>query len=156
MKDEFYLTVAQEISKFSKCLRSHFGSVIVKNDMIIGTGYNGPARGVQHCNICKRADCPHGVGYEKCNAVHAEANAILQSGGRAGCLGATIYVGSHNKKFDGTKYNQGMGDFCCDNCARLIVNSGIEWVCQEEFALDGKSCAVNYNVPSLVQKGKIW
>jgi dCMP deaminase len=163
MKDEFYLKIAKVISEYSKCLRSHFGVVIVKNDMIIGTGYNGPARGVPHCDPCKRAEFPSGQGYVKCNAVHAEANAILQSGGRSGCLGAVLYIGSHNRKFDGTKYNQGMGDFCCDNCARLIVNAGIDFVCQEEFFNDpfqpvpnGKPFVAKYNITSLVQEGKLW
>lgn len=157
MKHEFYLDIAKKISEYSKCLRSHFGVVIVNDDMIIGTGYNGPARGVAHCNPCKRAEFPSGKGYEKCNAVHAEANAILQSGGRAGCLGATMYVGSHNRKFDGkTPYNEGMGDFCCNNCARLIINAGIEWVCQEEFDTYGKSIPSLYLIPMLVEKGKLW
>jgi dCMP deaminase len=150
-KDEHYLHLAEEVSKASKCLRSHFGTVIVKNDMIIGVGYNGPARGVPHCNPCRRADCPSGQGYEKCNAVHAEVNGIIQAGGRQGCLGAVMYINSHNKKMDGTLYNKGMGYFPCDNCARLIVNSGMEYLIQEEL---GKP--VNYHIPTLVKEGRLW
>lgn len=150
-KVKFYLNIAKEVSKASKCLRSHFGVVIVNNDMIIGTGYNGPARGVAHCNPCRRADCPSGVGYEKCNAVHAEVNAIIQSGGRKGCLGGILFISSHNKPFDGTIYNKGMGNFPCDNCARLVVNAGIQYVVQEE--IDTWKC---YDIPELVSVGKIW
>jgi dCMP deaminase len=150
-KDTFYLSIAREVSKASKCLRSNFGAVVVRNDMIIGCGFNGPARGVKHCDVCKRAEFDHGCGYEHCNAVHAEVNAIIQSGGRAGCLGATMYMGSHNKKYDGTRYNAGMGDFPCNTCARAIVNAGIEWLIQEEEG--GK--IVRYNIPKLVREGKI-
>jgi dCMP deaminase len=160
MKHEFYLNVAKEISKISKCLRSHFGVVIVKNDMIIGTGYNGPVRGAVHCDPCKRADYPSGQGYDKCIAVHAEVNGIIQAGGREGCLGATMYIDSHNKKFDGTIYNKGMGNFPCDNCARVIVNAGIEWLVQNELGhlsfediLEEK--VVVYNIPQLVKEGRL-
>gem|GEM_PF-2056108 len=149
-KSEYYLNIAKEASKASKCLRSHFGVVIVKNDMIIGVGFNGPARGVAHCNPCRREKDPSGVGYEKCIAVHAEVNGIIQSGGRAGCLGATMYMGSHNRKYNGTRYNEGMGDFPCNNCARLIINSGIEWLVQEEEVIK------LYHIPTLVKEGRVW
>ena len=88
MKNDFYLKLAEEVSRNSKCLRGNWGAVIVKNDMIIGVGYNGPARGVKHCSPCRRASLPPGKGYEKCIAAHAEVNAIIQSGGRQGCLGS--------------------------------------------------------------------
>lgn len=148
---EYYLAIAKEVSKASKCLRSHFGVIIVKNDMIIGTGYNGPARGVSHCDPCRRAEYLSGQGYDKCNAVHAEANGIIQAGGRQGCLGATLYINSHNKVYNGTIYNQGMGYFPCDNCARLIVNAGIEWVIQDEYGIPHM-----HRIDKLVEEGKIW
>lgn len=150
-KIEYYLNLAKEASRASNCLRSHFGVVIVKNDMIIGVGYNGPARGVQHCNPCRREDDPPGVGYGKCNAVHAEVNGIIQAGGRAGCLGATMYINSHNRRYNGTRYNEGMGDFPCGNCARLIINAGIEYVVQMELIEP-----ITYHIPTLVMEGKLW
>jgi len=153
-KDEYYINIAREVSKASKCQRSHFGSVVVKNDTIIGTGYNGPARGVDHCNPCRRADCAPGSGYEKCIAVHAEVNGVVQAGGRQGCLGATMYMGSHNRKYDGTVYNASMGDFPCDNCARVLVNAGIVWLVQAEIK-DGKEVIVRYNLPKLVESGEL-
>jgi dCMP deaminase len=149
-KTEYYLALAEEVSKASKCLRSHFGAVIVKDEMIIGTGFNGPARGVKHCNPCRRAEDPSGVGYKKCIAVHAEANAIIQAGGRKGCLGAIMYLGSHNRKYNGTKYNDGMGDFPCNNCGRLIINAGIEYLVQRESGV-----AKVYHIPTLVAEGKL-
>lgn len=151
MKDEYYLTLAKEVSKASKCLRSHFGVIIIKNDMIIGTGYNGPARGVQHCDPCKRADDPPGIGYEKCIAVHAEANAIIQAGGRERCLGASMYIGSHNRRADDSlRYNNSMGFFPCNNCGRLIINSGIKQLIQ----LEGEDIRC-YDISFLVAMGQL-
>jgi deoxycytidylate deaminase len=119
--------------------------------MIIGVAYNGVARGVPHCNPCKREDDPPGVGYFKCPAVHAEINGIIQAGGRAGCLGATLYINSHNRQYDGSKYNDGMGYFPCNNCARLIINAGIEYIIQKELIEP-----VTYHIPTLVKEGKLW
>lgn len=151
-KDQYYLAIAKKVSEASKCLRSNFGTVIVRDDMIIGTGYNGPARKVDECRVCRRADCKSGEGYPKCIAVHAEANGIIQAGGRAGCLGATMYLGSHNRVYNGTRYNDYMGDFPCNNCARLIINSGIEWLVQEEE--EGR--IVRYNIPILVKEKRLY
>jgi len=153
-KDEFYAGLAKKISDASTCLRSHFGAVVVKNDMVIGTGYNGPARGVNHCNPCYRAAFSSGQGYNLCKAVHAEVNAIIQAGGRAGCIGGTLYMGSNRRPATVTKYNSVMGDFPCDNCARVIVNAGIEWVVQEEDGPEGV-VLVRYNIPELVLCGKL-
>ncbi len=130
-KDEMYLDWAKHISKSSKCLRGNFGVIIVKNDMVIGTGYNGAARGVTHCTKCRRENDPPGVGYDKCLAVHAEVNGIIQAGGRQNCLGATMYIGSHNRPPSNINYNNRMGYFPCNNCGRVIINSGIEFLVQE-------------------------
>lgn len=151
---QFYMRLAKEISDESKCLRSHFGAVIVNHDMIIGTGYNGPAREVSHCDLCYRAAFQSGQGYHLCKAVHAELNAIIQAGGRQGCLGASLYLGSKRRPSMVTKYNSAMGDFPCDNCARVIVNAGIDWVMQEEDGIDGIEL-VRYYIPELVHSGRI-
>ncbi len=145
MKDKDYLVVAKEISKFSKCLKGNFGVVIVKNDVILGTGYNGPARGVKHCQPCRRESYPSGQGYEKCIAVHAEENALIQSGGRERCLGGSLYLASHNRDCGG--YNDKVrGFFPCNRCARLIVNAGIERV-----VVEGES----FNIREMVEKGEL-
>jgi deoxycytidylate deaminase len=59
-------------------------------------------------------------------------------------------MGSHNRKYDNTKYNPTMGDFPCGNCARAIVNAGIEWLVQEE-----NGTIARYNIPDLVKAGRI-
>ena len=127
--DEFYLNLAEQISKTSKCLKGNWGAVIVRDDMIIGCGYNGTPRGVVHCNPCRRDSSAPGQDYHLCVAAHAECNAIIQAGGREKCLGATLYLDSHNRKpGSGGAYNSAMGFFPCDNCFRYIINAGIHAV----------------------------
>lgn len=89
-KDEYYLSIAAAVARRSTCLRRQYGAVIIKNDEIISTGYNGAARGEPNC--CDTGECwreanniPHGEQYEKCVAVHAEQNAII-SAARQKCL----------------------------------------------------------------------
>lgn len=95
-KDEYYLEVAAVVAKRSTCLRRQYGAVIVKDDSIVSTGYNGAARGEPNC--CDVGECwreanniPHGERYEACRAMHAEQNAII-SGNRADMIGATLYL----------------------------------------------------------------
>lgn len=95
-KDEYYLNVAAVIATRSTCLRRQYGAVIVKDDSIVSTGYNGAARGEPNC--CDVGECwreanniPHGERYEACRAMHAEQNAII-SGNRADMIGATLYL----------------------------------------------------------------
>ena len=74
-KDEYYLDIALSVLKRSTCLKRHYGCVIVKNDIIISTGYNGSPRREENCcdvGLCKRADSKRYTGYESCVSVHAE------------------------------------------------------------------------------------
>lgn len=123
-KREYYLAIAAEVSKRSTCLRRQYGVVIVKNDEIIATGYNGAPRGDANC--CDTGECfrernniPHGEQYEKCVAVHAEANAII-SASRNDMLGSTLYLAG----FEGPG-NPMADPRPCVLCARLIKNAGI-------------------------------
>ena len=99
-KDEYYLDIAQVVLKRSTCIRRSYGVVIVKDDEVISTGYNGAARGEPNC--CDSRNCvreklniPSGENYELCVAIHAEDNAIT-SAGRAKCQGATLYIAGMN------------------------------------------------------------
>lgn len=154
-KDLKWIKVAELISEFSPCLRSHFGAAIVKDGDLLGTGYNGPARGVKHCETCRREGYASGQGYELCIAMgsHAEQNAIINSGGRERCMGASLYIGSHNTEYGKVprKYNDKMGDFPCNSCARAIINAGIEWVIQRE----GEDGVTLHHIPTLVDEGKL-
>lgn len=128
-KDEYYLGIADAVSKRGTCLRRQFGAVIVNNDRIISTGYVGAPRGVPNC--CDLGKCyrnenniPHGKHYEKCRSVHAEANAIIHAS-RELMKGAVLYLSGRDLKKEGTPL---FSAFPCMMCRRLIVNSGIKKV----------------------------
>ena len=53
-KDEYYLGIALAVAKKSTCLKKQYGAVIVKNDTILSTGYNGNCRGEPHCTKCTK------------------------------------------------------------------------------------------------------
>ena len=120
-KREYYLGIAEAVAQRSTCLRRQYGAVIVKDDQIISTGYNGSARGEENCcdvGYCWREahNVPHGEQYEKCVAVHAEDNAISQAGRES--IGATLYLaGFENGKRIAAKP--------CVMCERKIKNAGI-------------------------------
>ncbi|MBR5804966.1 MAG: dCMP deaminase family protein [Clostridia bacterium] len=125
-KRDYYLSIAAEVSKRSTCLRRQYGAVIVKNDEIVSTGYNGAPRGEDNCcdiGTCwrERNNIPHGEQYEKCVAVHAEQNAII-SASRREMLGATLYLAGFE---NGEPIRNAQP---CVICRRLIKNAGIETV----------------------------
>ena len=92
-KENYYLDIAQTVLERGTCLRRNFGAIIVNNDEIVSSGYNGAPRGRQNCidtGICIREQLgiPRGERYEVCRSVHAEANAII-SASRKEMLGGT-------------------------------------------------------------------
>ena len=99
--DDTFLAVAKIMAERAICTRRQVGAVIVKDNRIIATGYNGTPPGEPHCGAeggCWRGQMPHvkiepGSDYNQypCSAVHAEANAIIRAG-HAACKGGTIYV----------------------------------------------------------------
>lgn len=130
-KDEYYLNIALAVSKRSTCLRRHYGCVIVKDDVIVATGYNGSPRGCDNCcdiGKCQREDSVRYEGYDKCPAVHAEQNALL-SVDRAHSQGATLYLACE-EYYELTPHwwvvdNNPMP---CNLCQRMIQNAGIKRV----------------------------
>ena len=93
-KTNYYLDMAQVALERGTCLRRNFGAVIVKNDVIVSTGYTGAPRGRANCidiGTCVRQKMgiPRGERYEFCRSVHAEANAIIAAP-REQMLGATF------------------------------------------------------------------
>ena len=123
-KDEYYLSIAEAVLARSTCLRRKYGAVIVKDDEIISTGYNGSPRGAKNCcdiGYCYREykQIPHGERYEYCCSVHGEANAII-SASRREMIGSTLYLAG--QEADGTL----IADIKpCLLCYRLILNAGI-------------------------------
>ena len=127
-KAEYYLNIAKAVSARSTCLRRNYGCVIVKNDEIIATGYNGAARGEPNCcNVykeCPRSHMAHNTGdYSDCPAVHAEQNAML-SAPREKMIGATLYLAGFERLPDG-KTAEIATCAPCPICSRMIKNSGI-------------------------------
>lgn len=124
-KENYYLDIAESVSARSTCLRKKFGAIVVKNDEIISTGYNGAPRGRKNCSdigSCIRAELniPRGERYELCRSVHAEANAII-SASRQELIGSTMYlVGIDIDTNDYVKNSSS-----CSMCKRLVINSGI-------------------------------
>lgn len=126
-KDGYYLKIAEAILERSTCLRRKYGTVIVLNDQIVSTGYNGSPRGEDNCidlGHCTRElmNVPKGERYELCVAVHSEANAII-SAGRNSTMGATLYI--VGKDVNSGEY---ANPNPCVMCRRLIKNAGIERV----------------------------
>ena len=122
--DTYFLNIAQAVAHRSTCLRRRYGAVIVKDRVIVSTGYNGAAKGAVDClerGTCPRIaqNIPSGERYELCVAVHAEANAII-SAARSEMEGATIYIAGINVA-DGSVANATP----CMMCDRMISNAGI-------------------------------
>lgn len=127
-KHNYYLDIAQTVLERGTCLRRNYGSIIVKNDEIISTGYTGAPRGRKNCmdlGFCRRQQLcvPRGERYELCRSVHSEANAII-SAPRRDMIGSSLYLcgrdcDSGELVHDATS---------CAMCKRLIINAGISYV----------------------------
>ena len=135
IKDNYYLHIAQTVSERSTCLKRHYGCVIVKNDEIIATGYNGNPRGEKNCcdsGICNRLNKPHNSGdYSDCHSVHAEQNAML-SAARKDMIGATMYIAgfesTHSSMYEDGEMREIYPCEPCPICERMIRNAGISRV----------------------------
>ena len=113
--DEYFMEIAKIVSKRSTCLRRQVGAIIVKDNHIFATGYNGAPKGFKHCEevgcVREKIGVPEGQRHELCRGLHAEQNAIIQ----AAVFGisirnATIYT-TH---------------FPCSVCAKMLVNAEIK------------------------------
>lgn len=127
-KVNYYLDIAHSVSKKSTCLRAKYGAVIVKDDEIISTGYNGAPRGRRHCTdlgYCRRKmlEVPRGERYELCRSVHSEQNAII-SASRRDMIGSSLFLVGTNPE-DGS-FIENVD--CCSICKKLIINAGIDRV----------------------------
>ena len=124
-KANYYLDIAQTVLERATCLRRVYGAIIVKNDEIISTGYNGAPRGRANCvdlGYCSREamQVPRGERYELCRSVHAEANAII-SASRRDMVGGTLYLVGRD-----ARTGELLGDATsCSMCRRVIINAGI-------------------------------
>ena len=115
--DEYFMEMAELARKRSTCLRRHVGAVIVKDNRVIATGYNGVPKGIRHCEetgcLRQQLNVPSGQMHELCRGLHAEQNAIIQ----AACMGSSIE--------GGTLYCTTQP---CVICTKMIINAGIRRV----------------------------
>lgn len=127
-KHNYYLDIAETVAERSTCLRKKYGAIIVKNDSIVSTGYNGAPRGRKNCTdlgVCMRdkLGIPRGERYELCRAVHSEANAIIAAP-REQMLGATLYMVAVDAKSGELLRDTNS----CMMCKRMVINAGIATV----------------------------
>ena len=118
----YYLDIAESVTERSTCLRRKWGAVIVNNDEIISTGYNGAPRGRKNCNdlgycLREKMNVPRGERYELCRSVHAEQNAII-SAARKDMIGATLFMVGKDVKTD--EYVEKSNS--CAMCKRVMIN----------------------------------
>ena len=126
--DEYYLQIADAVSIKSKCLKKHYGAIIVKNNEIISTGFNGPARGEDHCAKCTKVGSHKDIAeYSSCPAIHAEQNAII-SASRQEMLGSVLYLSGRDVSGSIDEIGLPIAAHPCEICLRLIKNAGIEKV----------------------------
>lgn len=112
--DEYFMSIAEQVSGRSTCVRRHCGAVIVKQKRILATGYNGVPTGLRHCEdvgcLRDRLGIPSGQQHELCRAIHAEQNAVVQAARHGTTIdGSTAYC-THQP---------------CVLCAKILINAGI-------------------------------
>jgi len=127
-KDEYYLDIAKSVCLRSPCVRRQFGAIVVEEDVVVSTGYNGPARGVVNCLdigcLKDELNLPPYSGYESCIGVHAEENAVINAARHgASVLGGILYIFGRDYK-DGSIAEARP----CERCKRVLINAGIREV----------------------------
>ena len=114
--DEYFMLIAKLVSTRSTCLKRRVGAVIVKDKRILATGYNGQLSGLEHCDDAGECFKDFHENPAFCRAVHAEANAILQSAKQGISLkGADLYCTLKP----------------CADCLKMIASVGIRRVLYE-------------------------
>ncbi len=113
--DEYFLEITDIVKKRSTCLRRQVGAVIVKDNNILASGYNGVPTKITHCSetgcLREKLNVPSGEKHELCRGLHAEQNAIIQAAKHGVCIkGSTIYTNTKP----------------CSICTKMIINAGID------------------------------
>jgi len=114
---EYFMEMAFLVSKRSTCLRRQVGAVIVKNNQVLATGYNGAPKNIRHCAetgcLREKLNVPSGERHELCRGVHAEQNAIIQAAVNGTSIhGAELYC-THQP---------------CIICSKMIINAEIKTI----------------------------
>ena len=127
-KTDYYLTLARDVASRSTCLRRKYGAVIVRNDTIVSTGYNGSPRGCINCSetgVCMREELnvPAGERYELCRSIHAEQNAMMFASLSDMNESAMYLTGVDAKTGEILAASEP-----CLMCKKMLINSGIKMV----------------------------
>ena len=112
--DEYFMSIAEQVSDRSTCLRRHTGAVLVKGKRILATGYNGVPSGLAHCEevgcLREQRNIESGSHHELCRGIHAEQNAVIQAAKHGIPIdGASVYS-THQP---------------CVLCAKILLNAGV-------------------------------
>lgn len=125
--DEYFMKVAELAAERSTCMRRHVGAIIVKDNRIIATGYNGAPANMKHCEelpegcLRQALNIPSGQRHELCRAIHAEQNAIVQCARNGiSCDEGTVYVTVSP----------------CIICLKILINSGIKRIVTYDYYPD--------------------
>lgn len=143
--DEYFMNIAHVVATRSNCSRRNVAAVLVLDNRIISTGYNGTPRGITNCNEggCPRcnSDTPSGHNLSECLCSHAEENSITQAAYHGIAVkGATLY----------TTYSP------CLNCAKMIINAGIkEVVYHQRYSIDDVSTKLLQDAGVIIRPLKI-
>ena len=151
-QDEYYLNIARAIGERSTCLRRKFGAVLVSSkNVMVGSGYNGAARGVVNCSTI--GECLKDIkgaeqysNYDWCLAVHAEENAIINSN-RDDRIGATLYIIGVD-----AKTGENASSWPCKRCKRILINALVETV----VTRDDNSKIIKYSVKKWAKDDTAW
>ena len=108
------MSIAEQVSTRSTCIRRHIGAVLVKDKRILATGYNGVPQGLAHCTevgcLREQRGIPSGTRHELCRGIHAEQNAVIQAARHGTPIdGSTAYC-THQP---------------CVLCAKILLNAGV-------------------------------
>lgn len=113
--DEYFMKITRDVSERATCVKRKVGAIIVKDDRILSTGYNGAPKGMRHCSevgcLRKEMNVLSGQRHELCRGLHAEQNAIIQAA-------------VHGVKIEGGEM------YCnyqpCVICVKMLINAGIK------------------------------
>lgn len=113
--DKYFMHITEDVSSRATCVKRQVGALIVKDNQILATGYNGAPKGFSHCTektcLRKKLNVPSGERHELCRGLHAEQNAIIQAA-------------VHGVKIEGSTL------YCtyqpCVICAKMMINAGVK------------------------------
>lgn len=139
--DEYFMDFADLARKRTTCLRRGVGAVIVSNNRIIATGYNGVPSEISHCSetgcLRDKLNVPSGEKHELCRGLHAEQNAIISAANYGiATEGSTIYVTTQP----------------CIICSKMIINAGIKRVVYAEGYPDEMSMGMLREAEIIIEK----